>query len=106
MNNFDNEVPKHRRKQESSVSKAVNKSRHKHKYKDCLFIDDKRIHKGAYCTICGKIKQFDFCEELEKTANGWKTLSNYELLKKYSDLEKVTIESYFKQKYIDVPEEK
>lgn len=71
-NNFDNEIPKHRRKQESSVSKAVNKSRHKHKYKDCLFIDDKRINKGAYCTICGKIKQFDFCEEHARTANGWK----------------------------------
>lgn len=88
MDYFDNEIPKHRRKQESSVSKSVNKSSHKHRYKDCLFINDKRIHKGAYCTICGKIKQFDFYEELERTANGWKTLSNDEMLKSILILKK------------------
>lgn len=103
--NLNDEIPKLRKKKESTTSKSKDKSKHKHIYVDCLFLDDKNIHKGAYCTICGKIKQFDFRDHLERSENGWQMLSNDEILEKYSELEKISIENYFKQKYIKKPEE-
>lgn len=32
------EIPKHRKKKQSSTSNARTKSKHKHIYKDCLFL--------------------------------------------------------------------
>lgn len=50
------EVPKHRKKKQSSTSNARNKSKHKHIYQDCLFINkDGEQHKGEYCVDYGKI---------------------------------------------------
>ena len=54
MDNFNDEIPKYRKKK-SSVSSASKKSKHKHIYKDCLLIMENGPHKAQYCTICGKI---------------------------------------------------
>ena len=102
MYSCDDEIPKRRKKKESSVSKSINKAKHKHEYKDCLFIEENHVHKGAYCTICGKVKQFDFFAGVEKTTGGWLMLTSEELFEKYSDLEKIKVDKYFRTKYIDL----
>ena len=100
LHNFNDEIPKLRKEKKSSTSKSKDKSKHKHIYVDCLFMDDKNIHKGAYCTICGKVKPFDFRDHLERTENGWHMLSNDEISEKYLELERISIDDYFKQRYV------
>lgn len=102
MYNCNDEIPKQRKKKESSVSKSKNKAKHRHEYKDCLFIEEDYVHKGAYCTICGKVKQFDFFDGAEKTTGGWLMLTGEELLEKYSDIEQIKVDKYFLTKYIDL----
>ena len=62
-NQYENDVPKHRKSKESNTSKSRRKSKHKHQYKDCLiqyrlkFLSEDTVHitLGSYCTVCGKI---------------------------------------------------
>ena len=43
MDNYNDEIPKYRKKK-SSVSSASKKSKHKHIYKDCLLIMENGPH--------------------------------------------------------------
>lgn len=69
MNNFNDEVPKYKKK---SKSKTPEKAKHKHDYQDCVyewdnptgkfdrdrgFVPRHEIMGGTYCSICGKIGQ-------------------------------------------------
>lgn len=95
------EVPKHRKKKQSSTSNARTKSKHKHIYKDCLFFDNKyeEHHKGKYCLICGRIGHVDRIETV-KMQGGWRRkLTENEICEKYKHLEPVVVENIF-QKFI------
>lgn len=67
---MDNEeIPKYKKKKDSSVSKSKIKSKHKHIYsKECLLIEErngfKLPYRTGYCEICGKIKHIH-CFETE-----------------------------------------
>ena len=99
MKTLDNEVHKHIKKKESSVSKSKEKSDHKHEYVDCLFIKDDYPQKGTYCKICGKIGDISFFELEEFESGFFRILDAGEVFKKYKDLEKIYIEGVF-QKYV------
>lgn len=105
MKNFDNEVPKHIKKKESSVSKSEKKSKHKHEYVDCLLIEkDNSPHKATYCKICGKIGDLNFFES-EKCEDGlYRMLHDDEVFEKYKDLEKIYVEDIW-QKYVVIDKE-
>lgn len=62
MKNLDNEIPKHRKKKQSSTSKSSIKSKHKHEYKEVLLIHNDRPHWATVCKICGKIGDLHFFE--------------------------------------------
>ncbi len=57
------DIPKYLKPTESNISKSNRKSKHKHKYEECLiqhpfsFAGNTSIHTqlNSYCTICGKI---------------------------------------------------
>lgn len=58
----ENEISKYFKYQNSDLSKANKKSKHKHQYEECLIQYDSSIRKGhiitllsSYCNICGKI---------------------------------------------------
>lgn len=104
MIDFNNEVPKHIKKKESSVSKSKEKSKHKHEYIDCLLIEENGYpRKGTYCKICGKIGKFNFFEIVPE--NGyWIVLDSDEVLEKYKDLEKVYVNDIW-QKYVALDNE-
>ena len=104
MTNFDNDIPKHIKKKESSVSKSKEKSKHKHEYIDCLLIEENGYpRKGTYCKICGKIGKFNFFEIVPE--NGyWIVLDSDEVLEKYKDLEKVYVNDIW-QKYVALDNE-
>lgn len=67
MNNrYNDEIPKYIKQKESNVSKANKKSKHKHKYEECLIQYNMKIglinkptmlvtSLSSYCIICGKI---------------------------------------------------
>lgn len=66
MQNYDDEYVKHKKK---SSAKPPQKSKHKHRYEDCLFAqptsrydkahgivyDNYELVFGSYCPVCGKI---------------------------------------------------
>ena len=105
MKNLDNEVPKHIKKKESSVSKSKVKSKHKHEYVDCLLVENDRYpHKAKYCKICGKIGDIKFFEA-ERTEDGYyMVLDTDEVFEKYKDLEKFYVDDIW-QKYVMLDEE-
>lgn len=104
MTDFDNEVPKHIKKKQSSVSKSKKKSKHRHEYVDCLLIEENRFpHKATYCKICGKIGKFNFFE-IEQENGYWRVLDTDEIFEKYKDLEKVYIDDIW-QKYVALDNE-
>ena len=86
------EDQRHQKKKQSSISKARTKSRHKHLYKECLFVNKKgRYEKGKYCTICGKVGERTL--ETERiTGNTYRKLADREIYETYEHLEKVEIE--------------
>ena len=84
---IDNEIPKHRKKKQSSTSKSSTKSNHKHEYKEVLLIHNDRPHWATVCKICGKIGDLHFCET--------------EVFEKYKDLEKYYIDDIW-QKYVPI----
>lgn len=98
---IENEIPKHRKKKNSSTSNANEKSDHKHEYVDCLFIEKTFPHKGTYCKLCGKIGDLSFFETT-KTEDGYRlVLEAEEVFEKYKDLEQIHVDSIW-QKYIPV----
>ena len=104
MQNFDEEIPKHIKKKESSTSKSKAKSKHKHEYVDCLLVVKEYPHKAAYCKICGKINDMKFFET-EKTEYGtYRMLDTDEIYEKYKDLEKIDVDSIW-QKYVPISKE-
>ena len=84
---IDSEIPKHRKKKQSSTSKSGKKSKHKHEYKEVVLIHNDKPHWATVCKICGKIGDLHFFED--------------EVFEKYKDLEKIEIESVF-QKYVPI----
>ena len=100
MDNYNDEIPKYRKKK-SSVSSASKKSKHKHIYKDCLLIMENGPHKAQYCTIWGKIGNIEFFET-EKVNGGYRMLTDTEIYNKYKDIIRFEIESIF-QKYVVIP---
>ena len=105
MNNYEFEtLPKHRKKKESNVSKSKNRSNHKHKYADCVLINEttrrdgslhRSAHRGQYCVLCGKIGKESLWEH-EKTPEGYlRVLSYEEVIAKYPKLPR------FYAKYFD-----
>lgn len=96
---MDEEIPKHRKKKQSSVSKAERKSDHKHEYADCLLIDsENRPIKAQYCTICGKIIDVQFFETV-RVEQGYRMLDSEEIYQKYKDLPQFMVNSVW-DKYV------
>jgi hypothetical protein len=88
MSDFNEEVPKYRKRKKSSKSSSKNKSNHKHEYVDCLFKlkDFNRLSRGSYCIICGKV------------ANSWDiSFNNDNLLTRYPDLEVIELNSFLQR---------
>lgn len=59
----EQEVPKYKKSKDSNISKSNRKSKHKHKYEECIIQypftfagkNNIRTQLCSYCTICGKI---------------------------------------------------
>ena len=100
---IDNEIPKHRKKKQSSISKSGTKSKHKHEYKEVLLIHNDRPHWATVCKICGKIGDLHFFET-EKCEFGYRSLDADEVFEKYNDLEKIVIDDIW-QKYVPIGQE-
>lgn len=97
----DFEIPKHKKKKQSAVSKAKNKSAHKHMYKPCLFVDKKGFYnKSEYCTLCGKVGEISLGTE-RVTGNCYRQLTNKEIYETYKQLELVEIEEII-PKYLPI----
>lgn len=96
---YDNEIPKYFKKKNPSISKAKEKSKHKHLYIDCLLIEDGRPYKSTYCTVCGKIKNTKFGEFVLLDNGKNKMLNDNEIFEKYKDLTHFKVYSIF-QKYV------
>ena len=97
---IDNEIPKHRKKKQSSTSKSSTKSKYKHEYKEVLLIHNDRPHWATVCKICGKIGVLHFYET-EKCEFGCRGLDADEVFEKYNDLENIVIEDIW-QKYVPI----
>lgn len=98
----DNEVLKHIKKKQSSVSKSKEKSKHKHEYIDCLLIgDDGKPHKATYCKICGKIRDIKFYETLKTDHGAYRMLNAQEVFEKYKDILQISVKDIF-QKYVPI----
>lgn len=90
-----NEIPKHKKKK----YRTVKKSSHKHKYKECLIVDnDDMCYLGSYCIHCKKIGEIKLPSI--KEGNYLKHMNKEELLKKYNYLEIKYVENIFKSKTI------
>ena len=101
---IDNEIPKHRKKKQSSASKSSTKSNHKHEYKEVLLIHNDRPHWATVCKICGKIGDLHFFET-ERTDQGYyRSLDFDEVFERYKDLENIVIDDIW-QKYVSVSQE-
>lgn len=98
------EIPKYKKKTKSSISKSGTKSKHKHEYKECLFIKDGRPYKGTYCTICGKIDDIGSFEIVEMDNGMCRMMNSNEVFEKYKHLEQIEIEDIF-QKFVLVSKE-
>lgn len=101
MHNIENEIPQHKKKKKSSVSKSREKSTHKHEYIECLLVCKGHPHHATYCKICGKVGNVAFFES-EKTERGfYRTLDCDEVFEKYKDLEKIAVTDIW-QKYVPI----
>lgn len=98
---LDNEIPKHRKKKPSSISKSNTKSKHKHEYIECLLIENNRPHRATYCKICGKIGDIKFFETKSYKDGRCVMLNSDEVLEKYKNLEKMEVQDIF-QKYVPI----
>ena len=84
---IENDIPKHRKKKQSSTSKSGKKSKHKHEYKEVVLIHNDKPHWATVCKNCGKIGDLHFFET--------------EAFEKYKDLEKYYIDDIW-QKYVPI----
>ena len=98
---IDNEIPKHRKKKQSSISKSSIKSKQKHEYKEVLLIQNNRPHWATVCKICGKIGDLHFFETEKAEQGYYRSLDYDEVFKKYKDLENIVIEDIW-QKYVSI----
>lgn len=104
MSNYQDEIPKHRKKKSSSTSKSSTKSKHKHEYKECLLIHDNHPHRAAYCEICGKIDDLHLLESEKVEGKPYNRVLSYdEIYEKYKDLEKYYVDDIW-QKYVPIKE--
>ena len=120
----ENEIPKYLKPTESNISKSNRKSKHKHKYEECLiqhpfsFAGNTSIHTqlNSYCTICGKIggylKNGKYTKESELLQKQRQeedkhfrviSISGEELYERYHDKIPVFfVEDIYKEKYVDL----
>ena len=101
---IENEIPKHRKKKQSSISKSSTKSKHKHEYKEVLLIPTDRPHWATVCKICGKIGDLHFFEAETREDGLYRQLDYDEVYEKYKDLEKIVIEDIW-QKYVPISQD-
>lgn len=116
MKEFENEIPKYKKKRQSSTSKSYNKSNHKHNHDGmCIakyppFIQGGNHHMTltTYCTECGRIIDSiaptvneDFTNKNGEVIKRNRLLSREEILEKYKQLEIVEMSEHF-QKYIPI----
>ena len=101
---IENEIPKHRKKKQSSISKSSTKSKHKHEYKEVLLIHNDSPHWATVCKICGKIGDLHFFEAEKRKDGMWRQLDYDEVYKKYKDFENIIIEDIW-QKYVPISQE-
>ena len=94
----ENEIPKYRKKRNSSTSASKSKSSHRHEYSPCLLMEKGKPHLAEFCGICGKINNVHFGEVKMR---GGKTmlLWDEEVLEMYKDLPKFEVESIW-EKYL------
>ena len=79
----DDEPVRFPKRRPSTRSKSITKSKHKHTYAPCLFIDyGGHVYKGGYCTQCGKIWNIEWPHNDETG----KMMSSDELLAAYPSL--------------------
>ena len=99
---LNEEIPRHRKKRASSTSKSLGKSKHRHTFKDCLFIVDDMtlLYKGKYCTECGKIGDFGLETGITEKGNHY-LLTAEEVLEKHKKLERIKIGEIW-QKYVPI----
>lgn len=97
---IENEIPKYRKKRNSSTSASKSKSSHRHEYSPCLLMEKGRPHRAEYCGICGKINNLQFFECVPQ--NGLqRMLQDDEILEKYKDLPKFEVDSIW-EKYVPI----
>ena len=84
MKDFNNEIPKYKKKK----NKTVKKSNHKHEYKQCLLyvdeIDDYVL--ADYCISCNKVGNIYVISEKVEGSNLERELTKKEKLNKYKKL--------------------
>lgn len=119
----EQEVPKYKKSKDSNISKSNRKTKHKHKYEECIIQypftfagkNNIRTQLCSYCTICGKIgDRFkedksivkDYERIVKSPINGvrcYSIISGEELYEKYHDKMPVFfIEGIYKEKYVDL----
>lgn len=104
MKELSNDIPKYKKKRDSSVSKSINKAKHKHCYKEVILVSTKqgRIpRKGICCEICGKIYNVIPFETDEISG---RMLNEEEIYEKYKHLEKIYVDDFW-QKYVPIGNE-
>ena len=104
------EVVKHKKSKESSVSKSNKKSKHKHTYKKALIVSktyDNRDHTsvGEYCTICGKLKITHYFLTVPCKNGGRLVLDDAKVYEMYGHLPKFRINDIM-QYSIDIENDK
>ena len=112
---IQDEIPKYLKQKESNISKSNRKSKHKHRYKECLiqypiiFAGKSYTKTGLYnyCTICGKIGgNIDPTRDVVEHVSGkhLRMLSKEEILEQNKDLEIFDIGNMF-AKYVPLNKE-
>lgn len=96
----NNEIARYKKKS----NKVIRKSKHKHEYKDCLFLDKSSgmYFKGYYCAICGKIGNFTIIETVRECGRMSRVLSQEELFDKYKSLKIKEVNNIVKDKAINL----
>ena len=84
MKDFNDEIPKYKKKK----NKTVKKSNHKHEYKQCLlYVDEiEEWVLADYCIECKKRYNMDVISEKVEVSNFERGLTKQEKLKKYKNL--------------------
>ena len=113
----ENEIPKYLKQKESNISKSNRKSKHKHRYEECLIQyhlpRSTRMHTSlySYCIICGKIggrfrEDKSIVKDYRKTVDipigkCYSLITDEELYEKYHDKLPVFFVKDILGKYVD-----